>query len=324
MTDLFAATPARLKFLKSDRAETAAVGEILRRLAVAQPGIRFALRTEAGQSLVLPAETGDDAALRRLAGVLGPDFTANALPLGLEREGFAVAGHVGLPTYHRGNAGYIHLVVNGRPVRDRLLLGAVRGAYADTMTSDRHPVLGLAIACAPDLVDVNVHPAKTEVRFREPGLVRALVVSAIHDALRRGGARSATTGGQATLDALRPAAPRLARHTGYAAPSLFQPTPSPIPRGMPSFGAPAGYGAAALRPVPSAGLGEAAQAPFELDRPPLPPQAVRRRRWRKATRIIRWVPRGRRSTGPTSSPRPGTASSSWTSTPPTSAWSTSG
>ncbi|MFC6790296.1 DNA mismatch repair endonuclease MutL [Methylobacterium komagatae] len=274
ITDLFAATPARLKFLKSDRAENAAVGEIVRRLAAAQPGIRFTLRTEAGQPLVLPAEAGDEASLRRLASVLGPDFKANALPVDLQREGFAVSGHVGLPTFHRGAGSHIHLVVNGRPVRDRLLLGAVRGAYADTLASDRHPVLGLVIACAPDLVDVNVHPAKTEVRFREPGLVRALVVSAIHDALRRGGARSATTGGMRTIEALRPAAPRLTAHTGYAAPSLFQTGSAPRPRDMPSYGAPSGYNGPVYRPTP--GLAEAVQ---ELLQPPLslppalPPQA---------------------------------------------------
>ncbi len=274
ITDLFAATPARLKFLKSDRAENAAVGEIVRRLAAAQPGIRFTLRTEAGQPLVLPAEAGEEASLRRLASVLGPDFKANALPVDLQREGFAVSGHVGLPTFHRGAGSHIHLVVNGRPVRDRLLLGAVRGAYADTLASDRHPVLGLVIACAPDLVDVNVHPAKTEVRFREPGLVRALVVSAIHDALRRGGARSATTGGLRTIEALRPAAPRLTAHTGYAAPSLFQTGAAPRLRDMPSFGAPSGYDGPAYRPTP--GLAEAVQD--LLQAPPslpssLPPQA---------------------------------------------------
>ncbi|KNY23957.1 DNA mismatch repair endonuclease MutL [Methylobacterium sp. ARG-1] len=278
VTELFAATPARLKFLKSDRAENAAIAETLRRLAVAQPGIRFTLKADAGQPLVLPAETGPEAELRRLTAVLGPDFAANALPVSLIRESFWVTGHVGLPTYHRGAAGYIHLVVNSRPVRDRLLLGAVRGAYADTLASDRHPVLGLAIACDPDHVDVNVHPAKTEVRFREPGLVRALVVSAIHDALRRGGARSATTGASRTLDALRPAGPALATHTGAAAPSLFRTArPSFFPAGTPSVAAPSDYRRTeSWRPAPEAaedeaapifgepqGLGEAAQAPFE-------------------------------------------------------------
>ena len=288
VTELFAATPARLKFLKSDRAENAAIAETLRRLAVAQPAIRFTLRADAGQPLVLPAETGADADLRRLAAVLGSDFTANALPVSLVREGFAVTGHVGLPTYHRGAAGYIHLVVNGRPVRDRLLLGAVRGAYADTLASDRHPVLGLAIACDPDRVDVNVHPAKTEVRFREPGLVRALIVSAIHDALRRGGARSATTGAARTLDALRPAGPALATHTGAALPSLFRPTrPSSFAAGTPSVAAPSGYrppvggrstawfaeAAPAFSLDPAPGFAEAAQALFEPPAPIAPPQA---------------------------------------------------
>ncbi|MER2266971.1 DNA mismatch repair endonuclease MutL, partial [Methylobacterium oxalidis] len=226
VTDLFSATPARLKFLKSDRAETAAVADMLRRLAVAQPAIRFALRTESGQPLVFPAETegGPAAMLRRLVAVLGPEFGPNALPLSLAREGLALEGHVGLPTFHRGAATHIHFTVNGRPVRDRLLLGAVRGAYADTMASDRHPVLALALACDPALVDVNVHPAKTEVRFRDPGLVRALIVSAIHEALRRGGARSATTGAARALEALRPggagaAPPPLRTHTGASAPS---------------------------------------------------------------------------------------------------------
>ncbi|MCJ2116061.1 DNA mismatch repair endonuclease MutL [Methylobacterium sp. J-001] len=287
VTELFAATPARLKFLKSDRAENAAIAETLRRLAVAQPGIRFTLKADAGQPLLLPAETGPEAELRRLTAVLGPDFAANALPVSLIRESFWVTGHVGLPTYHRGAAGYIHLVVNGRPVRDRLLLGAVRGAYADTLASDRHPVLGLAIACDPDHVDVNVHPAKTEVRFREPGLVRALVVSAIHDALRRGGARSATTGASRTLDALRPAGPALVPHTGAAAPSLFRSArPSFFPAGTPSVAAPSGYRPLeSWRPAPGAslenaepvfgepqGFGEAAQAAFvgpaDLTAPP--------------------------------------------------------
>ncbi|WP_345822729.1 DNA mismatch repair endonuclease MutL [Methylobacterium fujisawaense] len=283
VTELFAATPARLKFLKSDRAENTAVAETLRRLAATQPGIRFTLRADAGQPLVLPAETGPEAELRRLAAVLGPDFFANALPVSLAREGFAVNGHVGLPTYHRGAATHIHLAVNGRPVRDRLLLGAIRGAYADTLASDRHPVLGLSIACDSDRVDVNVHPAKTEVRFREPGLVRALIVSAIHDALRRGGARSATTGAARTLDALRPAGPPLATHSGAAAPSLFRPTrPGLFPVGTPSVAAPSGYRPQtawrAPQPVPAApaGFGEAAQAVFAGPDPApvsAPPQA---------------------------------------------------
>lgn len=250
VTELFAATPARLKFLKSDRAETAAVSEILRRLAVAQPQIRFTLRTESGSPTVFPAESepGPAALLRRLGAVLGPDFPGNAVPVDMAREGFALAGHVGLPTFHRGAANHIHFVVNGRPVRDRLLLGAARGAYADTMSSDRHPVLALALTCDPALVDVNVHPAKTELRFREPGLVRALIVSAIHEALRRAGARSASTGTQAALDALRAGAAagpaglgRFAVHSGASAASPLSPRPASRLFSGPSVAAPAGY-----------------------------------------------------------------------------------
>ncbi|KMO22897.1 DNA mismatch repair protein MutL [Methylobacterium indicum] len=207
VTDLFAATPARLKFLKSDRAEATAVGEILRRLAVAHPQIRFTLSSEGSTTagLVLPAESGPGSWLRRLVAVLGPEFGANSAPLSLEREAFALDGHVGLPTFHRAAATHVHFVVNGRPVRDRLLLSAVRGAYADVMASDRHPVLALALTCDPALVDVNVHPAKTEVRFRDPGLVRGLIVSAIHEALRREGGRSSGTVAARTLESLRPA-----------------------------------------------------------------------------------------------------------------------
>lgn len=273
VTELFAATPARLKFLKSDRAETAAVSEIVRRLAVAQPGIRFTLRSEGGTPLVLPAEEGEvgAAGLRRLAGVLGQEFAPNALPVDLVREGFAIGGHVGLPTFHRGAANHIHLVVNGRPVRDRLLLGAVRGAYADTMSADRHPVLGLFIACDPALVDVNVHPAKTEVRFRDPGFVRALVVSAIHDALRRGGARSATTGAARALEALRPAAaaPALRSYGGGSAPGLFQPARTLPPMHAPSVAAPPGY-AGRDRTGRFGGFGEAPQALLD----PSPPDSI--------------------------------------------------
>ncbi|MFD1302056.1 DNA mismatch repair endonuclease MutL [Methylobacterium marchantiae] len=268
VTDLFSATPARLKFLKSDRAEALAIADGLRRLAVAQPRIRFAFRSESGSALVFPAEAGDDAPLRRLVAVLGPDFGASSAPLAMAREGFALAGHIGLPSYHRGAGNQIHFTVNGRPVRDRLLLGAVRGAYADTMSSDRHPVLGLAIICDPGLVDVNVHPAKTEVRFREPGLVRALIVSAIHETLRQVGARSASTGAARTLDALQPShsspimRPAMTAHAGRGAWSGRV----PLPTRLPSFGAPAEYGAPPRYGSPEGSSDDAYQAGFpEVD-----------------------------------------------------------
>jgi len=237
--DLFHATPARLKFLKSDRAEALAVSEVVKRLAVAHPQIRFSLAGDGVGALSCPPEEPRPEGLaRRLAKVIGRDFSQNAAPVDAAREGFALSGLVGLPTYHRGNAQAIHFVVNGRPVRDRLLLGAVRGAYADVMTSDRHPALALFIACDPRMVDVNVHPAKTEVRFRDPGLVRALVVSAIREALARAGHRSSTTGGDRTLAALRP-------HSGASLYDRHAPKPiRPQPIGR-SWQAPDGFGESA-------------------------------------------------------------------------------
>jgi DNA mismatch repair protein MutL len=247
VTDLFAATPARLKFLKSDRAEALAAAETLRRLAIAHPGLRLALAGDHLSTVAFPAEPATpDGFLRRAARVLGADFAANAVALRAEREDLMLSGHVGLPTFHRGSGTHIHFVVNGRPVRDKLLLGAVRGAYADTMAGDRHPVLALALDCDPRIVDVNVHPAKTEVRFRDPGLVRSLVVSAIRDALARAGHRASTTGGSRTLERLR------AGGMGGWAP---QPRPAPAPIAE-SWQAP-------LSPYsPPNGFGEAGQASF--------------------------------------------------------------
>jgi len=204
VSDLFAFTPARLKFLKSDRAEAQAVSDMLRRLAIAHPAIRFSLEGEHVSGFDWPAEPlGEEGQLRRLARALGRDFPENALRFQAAREGFAIAGYAGLPTYHRGSAAGVHLAVNGRPVRDKLLLSAVRGAYADVVPSDRHPVLFLDVGCDPRLVDVNVHPAKSEVRFRDPGLVRGLVVSGLKAALAEAGHRATTTGGARTLEAFR-------------------------------------------------------------------------------------------------------------------------
>lgn len=204
VSDLFAFTPARLKFLKSDRAEAQAVSEMLRRLAIAHPAIRFALEGEHVSPFDWPAEAlGEEGQLRRLSRALGRDFPENALRLSAEREGFGISGFAGLPTFHRGTSAGVHLAVNGRPVRDKLLLSAVRGAYADVVPSDRHPVLFLDVACEPRLVDVNVHPAKSEVRFRDPALVRGLVVSGLKAALAEAGHRATTTGGTRTLEAFR-------------------------------------------------------------------------------------------------------------------------
>lgn len=205
VTDLFAATPARLKFLKSDRSEAQAVAEIVKRLAIAHPTIRFTLTGEHITPFTYPPEPeGEHGFLRRLSRVLGAEFNDNAMAIAVEREGVRLSGFASLPTYHRGTSTQIHFIVNGRPVRDKLLLGAVRGAYADVMASDRHPVLALMVDCDPRIVDVNVHPAKTEVRFRDPAFVRGFVVAALKEAITRFGFRSASTGGVRTLESLRP------------------------------------------------------------------------------------------------------------------------
>ncbi len=214
VADLFYATPARLKFLKTDRAEAQAVGDVLRRLAMAHPLVRFTLAGEGAPSLDYPAARLDDVApLRvRLEQVLGREFIENSLRLDAEREGVLLQGHAGLPTLHRPTAGGVHLFVNGRPVRDKLLLGAVKAAYTDVVPSGRHPMLALFVTCPPREVDVNVHPGKSEVRFRDPGLIRGLVVGALKQALLAAGHRASNTVGSATLDAL--AASRESAATG--------------------------------------------------------------------------------------------------------------
>jgi DNA mismatch repair protein MutL len=205
--DLFYATPARLKFLKLDRTEAEAVREVVRRLAMSRPDAAFTLageeRAPVTFAAALPGATGR---LTRLGDILGAEFRANAVEIAAEREGVVIDGFAALPTLTRANALGQYLFVNGRPVRDKLLIGAVRGAYADYLPRDRHPVLALFVALDAREVDVNVHPAKAEVRFRNAGLVRALIVSALKSALAREGTRAATTGGSATIAAFRPAA----------------------------------------------------------------------------------------------------------------------
>jgi DNA mismatch repair protein MutL len=204
--DLFYATPARLKFLKLDRTEAEAVREVVRRLAMSRPDVAFTLAGEERAPVTfaagLPGATGR---LARLGDVLGADFRANAVEIGAEREGIVIEGYAALPTLTRANALGQHLFVNGRPVRDKLLLGAVRAAYADYLPRDRHPLLALFVVLPAREVDVNVHPAKSEVRFRNAGLVRALIVHALKAALAREGTRASTTGGGATIAAFRPA-----------------------------------------------------------------------------------------------------------------------
>ena len=211
LRDLFHATPARLKFLRTDRAESGAIIDVIKRLAMAEPLIGFTLRdvTGGGEGRVVfqvPPQTGDlfDALHSRLAKILGSDFAANALRIDAEREGLAVTGFASLPTYSRGSATAQYMFVNGRPVRDKVFFGAIRGAYSDFLHRDRHPALALFLECDPTLVDVNVHPAKSEVRFRDPGVARGLIVSALRHALAEAGHRASTTVADATLGAFRP------------------------------------------------------------------------------------------------------------------------
>jgi DNA mismatch repair protein MutL len=208
--DLFYATPARLKFLKSDRAEAEAVRETVRRLAMSRPDVAFALaldeRAPVAWAAAMPGAVGR---LARLVDVLGPEFRGNAVEIAGGRDGLIIEGFAALPTLTRANALGQYLFVNDRPVRDKLLVGAVRAAYADYLPRDRHPIVALFVSIDPREVDVNVHPAKSEVRFREPGLVRALMVRALQEGLARETKRAATTVGDATVTAFRPAvAPR--------------------------------------------------------------------------------------------------------------------
>ena len=230
LRDLFHATPARLKFLRSDRAEAQAIAEVMRRLALAQPGVGFTLRdlTGGGEGRVIlraEAETGDlfGALAGRIRRLLGADFAEAAVPVAVDRDGLRLTGFATLPTYARGAAVAQFFTVNGRPVLDRQLYGALRGAYADLLARDRHPAAVLDLACDPQLVDVNVHPAKAEVRFRDAAGVRTLIVTGVKAALAAAGPRGAGTLAAATLAAFRPepAAP--------AAPRVYQ-MDRPAPR----------------------------------------------------------------------------------------------
>ena len=246
--DLFYATPARLKFLKTDRSEAEAVREVVRRLAMSRPDVAFTLAGEERAPVTWGAAADN---LTRLGDVLGPDFRANAITINAERDGVRVEGFAGLPTLSRANTLGQYLFVNGRPVRDKLLVGAVRGAYADYLPRDRHPLLALFVTLESREVDVNVHPAKTEVRFRDSGLVRGLIVRALKEALAREGQRTATTGGSATIAAFRPlGTPRRGGYDWRRSPAR------PDPRGyMPTRGNAA------------VGFAEAAQAAFEVGEP---------------------------------------------------------
>jgi DNA mismatch repair protein MutL len=251
VSDLFYATPARLKFLKTDRTEAEAIREVVRRLAMARPDIAFTLageeRAPVTWAAALPGAAGR---LTRLGDILGSDFRSSAIEVRAEREGVVVEGFAAAPSLTRANALGQYLFVNGRPVRDKLILGAVRAAYSDYLPRDRHPVVALFVTTDPQEVDANVHPAKTEVRFRNAGLVRALIVHALKDGLAREGRRTAANTDGAVLSAFRPSfAPRPSNWDWRSSPAY------PV-NSAPSFG-----GAAATA------LAEADQAAFDVGTP---------------------------------------------------------
>ena len=260
--DLFFATPARLKFLKTPRTETEHAVDAVRRLAMAHPGVAFSVIADDATKLKVAAGALLDGRLDRLAAVLGRDFAANALPVEAARETMALTGFAGVPTLNRGQASHQYLFVNGRPVRDRLLHGAVRGAYQDFLARDRHPVVALFLDIAPAEVDVNVHPAKTEVRFRDAAHVRGLIVGALRSALAAAGHRASTTVAAAALGAFR-------AHSGagYGAPSHGTTVPHGLAEAAAAYYAPPGVDAAAL---PGLGAAPAAQATAAAADTPLP------------------------------------------------------
>ena len=198
--DLFHATPARLKFLKGDRAEAQAVAVVMRRLAIANPGIAVSLSGDHLTGFDFPAEqAGDEGEARRIGAILGAEFRTNAAPVMAERAAMRLRGLVSLPTWHRATASDQYLFVNGRPVRDKLLIGALKAAYADTIVAGRHAVVALFLELDPASVDVNVHPAKLEVRFRETEAVRSLIIGGIRDALAGAGHQASSRGGSGML-----------------------------------------------------------------------------------------------------------------------------
>ncbi|WP_375449781.1 DNA mismatch repair endonuclease MutL [uncultured Devosia sp.] len=211
--NLFANIPARLKFLKSDRAEAGAITDVVKRLAMANPGVHFVLDGSDRSPANWPAMAGGGALEARLAQVIGHDFARNAVPLATARHGVVVAGLAGLPTYNRASSLSQFYFVNGRAVRDKVLIGAVRAAYADYVFRDRFPVIALYLAIDPADVDVNVHPAKAELRFRDAGGVRGAVIRAIGEALHAGGFKASSSVADDVLGA-------------FTAPA-YQPAPEP-------------------------------------------------------------------------------------------------
>lgn len=228
--DLFHATPARLKFMKTERSETMAITDTLKRLAMARADVAFSLESN-GRNVFRYAAHPDTPAgqLERLGAIMGRDFRENALGIDADREGVRLKGFAGLPTLNRGNAQRQYLFVNGRPVKDRMLNGVIRAAYQDFLARDRHPMAALFVELDPEYVDVNVHPAKTEVRFRDAGNVRGLIIGALRHALAAAGHRASTTVAAA---ALGKAQAEPVQADVFRPSTLWADTPQRSPRGM--------------------------------------------------------------------------------------------
>lgn len=272
--DLFYATPARLKFLKSDRSESMAVTEVVKRLAMSHPGIGFTLSGPDRSRTVYAAQHDSEGVINRLSQIMGRGFGENSVPVLAGREGLKLTGFVGLPTLTKANSLSQFFFVNGRPVRDKVLLGGVRGAYADFLHRDRYPMLALFLEVDASEVDVNVHPAKSEVRFRDAGLVRGMIVGTLKQVLAEAGFRASNTVGEATLAAFQPEQaagdyqPRFGQ--GYSTP--FQPGEFARPLDMPvpptGFGEPQNsYEAAAVDQgfAPSGRVEPTSITPFEAE-----------------------------------------------------------
>lgn len=268
--DLFFATPARLKFLKSDRAETAAAVDVVRRLALARPDVAITLVAEERGPHVFPARAADDEGRRaRLADVLGAEAGRNVIPVHGERGGVVLEGLAGLPSFSKANSLSQYLFVNGRPVRDKLLMGALRAAYADLLPSDRYPVVALFLSLDPREVDVNVHPAKTEVRFRDGGNVRALLVRTLTDALAERVPRTAATMADRLVALARAPGAALGGEGGSSGAAWGRPMGFAGPgtvRTAPAEALPAGgydWRTSPARPLPADGVAEPSQALFD-------------------------------------------------------------
>jgi DNA mismatch repair protein MutL len=257
--DLFYATPARLKFLRTERTEINHIIETVKRLALAQPDTSFFVSDEKGSRLALPAEKIDllGRELKRLGDVMGQDFSENALPISAERGLLKLTGYAGLPTLNQAFSRSQFLFVNGRPVRDPLLGGAVRAAYQDFLSRQRHPMVALHLEVPPDQVDVNVHPMKSEVRFRDPGLVRGMIVGGLRHALTEAGYRTSSTTSKQTLGAFRQGLqPFVAGGQGSAQPRGYLSALDPRDESLPGTGLPS---------VPSEGTNHANNSELERD-----------------------------------------------------------